>query len=526
LGGTARLTAANGADPNGGGYLRLTEAIDNQTGYAISNNQFATSQGFSINFEFFAYGTTNTAADGFSIYLVDADKTANGNFVGGQTGGNLGYVGVSDGYLGIGVDEYGSYSINEPPRVGGRGYTPQSVALRGAGSYRDRDYSYPYLGGTRTLPYGLSVATPRAQAGSPDYRRIFINAVPVNGAYRITVRLQHGADIETVVSELEVPVPPANLRIGLAGSTGNQNSVHELRKLELGQVPLLRQDSSSTRQGQPVSLNVLSNDIFSYAGYSDGTVDLDIVTPGVQSSVTLPDQGTLSVTALGVVTFTPVASFKGTLTRPYSAKDLVGQSGTPTNLKITIDAAAPTPLPVSLTGFTVAARDRRAIVRWATASEVNNDYFVVKRSFDGKAFTPVAKVKGHGTTQRGNSYEWVDEQVEHLTYNQQPVYYVLQQVDLGGAATYSPVAVARFGSAAAATVAPNPTSGPATLDLSGLPAGTYQVQLLSVMGQCLRTYSLAGQAQHELAIEQMPAGAYLVRITGDGTSQTLRLHRY
>lgn len=527
LGGSARLTAGSGGDANGQGYLRLTDAEFTQSGYALGRNQIPSTQGFSLSFEFFSYGSTSQlVADGFSVFLVDADKATVANFVTGGTGGNLGYCGVRNGYLGIGVDEFGGFSINGAPRVGGRGFTPQSIALRGAGSTPDGDATYPYLGGTASLPYNLSVNTPRAQSGSPDYRRVFINAVPVNGIYRITVRLQHGSEIETVVDNLAVPAPPANLRVGLAGSTGDQNNIHELRKLEIARVPLLRQDSLSTRQGQPISLNVLSNDIFSFVGYQRSTVDLDIVQPGIQSTVTLPGKGTLSVSPDGLITFAPLPGFVGTLIQPYGAQDQVGQQGTPTNFKVTIDAAAP--LPVTLTSFTVTARNQQGIVRWATASELNSDYFIVKRSLDGRTFTPVAKVAGHGTTTQSKSYEWVDTQIGELTHDNQPVYYQLQQVDNDGRDSFSPVAVARFGRPVAlvATVAPNPTDGVVTLNLSGLVAGTYQVQLLSVMGQCLRTYSLAGQAQHELHIEDLPAGSYLLRITGNDSNQTLRLLRH
>ena len=115
LGGTAVLTNS----PANDGALRLTTADGTQAGYAIDNQTFKSTQGFSISFEFFSYGTTSASpADGFTVFLVDADGTEPGNgFAIGAPGGSLGYAprntepGVTKGYLGIGIDEYGNYGI-------------------------------------------------------------------------------------------------------------------------------------------------------------------------------------------------------------------------------------------------------------------------------------------------------------------------------------------------------------------------------------------------------------------------------
>jgi hypothetical protein len=522
LGGTASLTA-NGTDPNGEGYLRLTKAAQYESGYAIGNNQFPATEGFSIAFEFFSYGSLDVAADGLSVFLVDADKTSASTFEAGQTGGSLGYVGVANAYLGIGLDEFGNFSNPDVLRVGGPGRYPQSIALRGAGN--GYTSGFPYLGGTKTLPYSLSVAKVRAQVGSPDYRRVFINAVPQNGAFLLTVRLQHGNMIETVINELSVPAPPTNLRIGLAGSTGDNTGIHEIRKLQVVRAPLLRQDSTSTRQGQPVSMNIISNDVFPYADYAASTVDLDIVQEGIQSEVTLPNQGTLSVNSAGEVTFSPSSSFTGTLVLPYTAQDEVGQIGTPVNMKITIDAAAP--LPVTLTSFSVVPQQQNALVHWTTATEKNNDHFSVKRSFDGQQYTEVATIKGQGTTNQPSTYSWVDEGVAtRLAFNSL-VYYIIQEVDTQGKPSNSPVRMVRFQPKnAEANLFPNPFTSSATLDLTGLSSGLYQVELFTLTGRSLATYSLAGQQTHTLDLAHLTPGAYLLRISGIGTVKTQLVYRY
>ena len=66
--GNAELTAT-GTDNDGEGVLRLTDALNNQTGYAFLDDAFLTTDGVSVIFDFYAYG--GTGADGFTLFLFD-----------------------------------------------------------------------------------------------------------------------------------------------------------------------------------------------------------------------------------------------------------------------------------------------------------------------------------------------------------------------------------------------------------------------------------------------------------------------
>ncbi|MBO2008910.1 T9SS type A sorting domain-containing protein [Hymenobacter negativus] len=374
LGGSAVLTAANSLDPAGAGYLRLTPATTDQSGFVIDQGQFPAPNGFNISFEFFSYG--GTGADGFSVFLVDADQTSAASFAPGASGGSLGYAqktanpfsnGVPFGYLGIGIDEFGNFSNGTEGRVGGINtpdLTPNAVALRGAGN-GSSSTDYPYLTGTPTLPFSLDVPTARAQAGSADYRRAYIDVVPTNGTYRITVRIQHGFTVETAVRNFTVPRPPNNLRIGFAGSTGGSTNVHEIRNLAIRQTPYLDDDVASTIYNQAVSVNVLNNDSFSYANYGPGSVDLDPDATGIQSTLTVPGQGTFVVTPAGVVTFTPSGTFAGVVTIPYTANDVLGETGAPANITVIVRGAD---IANSVSGPTAAAPGAQVQYTMTTAN--------------------------------------------------------------------------------------------------------------------------------------------------------------
>jgi hypothetical protein len=66
-------------------------------------------------------------------------------------------------------------------------------------------------------------------------------------------------------------------------------------------------------------------------------------------------------------------------------------------------------------------------IKWETASEQNNDYFVLEKSADGINFTTVATLEGAGNSNATMKYHYNDFQ---LTPN--PCYYQLTQVDFDG----------------------------------------------------------------------------------------------
>ena len=180
------------------------------------------------------------------------------------------------------------------------------------------------------------------------------------------------------------------------------------------------------------------------------------------------------------------------------------------------------PLPVELVEFTatpISNRDSR--LDWATASEHNNDHFDVERSFDGIAFDQIAAVAGQGNKTSRTVYSLTDAGVAAKATG--PVYYRLKQVDADGTVAYSPVQVVRFTKLDAPVIAlyPNPAVGSTQLDLSKLPAGTYQVSLVDMIGRTVLGLDLTAGITHTVDLAPVASGTYVVRVSGKATDGTV-----
>lgn len=94
-----------------------------------------------------------------------------------------------------------------------------------------------------------------------------------------------------------------------------------------------------------------------------------------------------------------------------------------------------TMLPVELVKFEAENDNGRNYVTWWTATERDNDYFVVERSNDGVNFKEIGTMDGQGNSQHLVSYRFSD-----LYYKRGEVnYYRLKQVDFNGAVEYHDV---------------------------------------------------------------------------------------
>ena len=182
------------------------------------------------------------------------------------------------------------------------------------------------------------------------------------------------------------------------------------------------------------------------------------------------------------------------------------------------------PLPVELTDFSAqAVKNVDAALVWHTASEKNNDHFDVERSGNGTDFVKIGQVKGQGTTTSPTAYALTDAGIGTKTSGL--VYYRLKQVDLDGTLTYSPVRTVTFTAAITPAISlyPNPATATTQLDLSQLPAGSYQVSVLDATGRIVLSATHDAGLTYGLDLNTIASGSYTVLVRGQNNGQVVNL---
>ncbi|MFP5080288.1 Ig-like domain-containing protein [Pedobacter sp. JCM 36344] len=342
-------TGGTPIDPEGDGYLRLTNASRDQKGFAYSTSSFPSVRGLRVEFEYYIYG--GNGADGISFFLFDSNANP---FTIGGFGGSLGYaqytkttptsVGVSGGYIGVGLDEYGNFSNPTEGRQGGTGFMAGSITLRGKGNGDAlTPTNYPFLTTVRTADKGIPLAGNDSrrfpETTSDAYRKVFIEMEPnPAGGYFVTVRLTQGGPngLNTVTMIDRYPyttAAPSNLKYGFASSTGDNTNFHEVRNVAISVydvnglvAPTANNDAVNGCPNNQVSFDVTANDVSNNAGGSiqKNTIDLNPSTAGLQKTSTVVGKGMFTANDDGTITFVPSSFFTGPVSTTYTISDNFG----------------------------------------------------------------------------------------------------------------------------------------------------------------------------------------------------------
>lgn len=112
----------------------------------------------------------------------------------------------------------------------------------------------------------------------------------------------------------------------------------------------------------------------------------------------------------------------------------IAGTGAPDFDGILITSGGQGPLPVTLMDFRADLGESTVEIKWVTASEQNNAYFLLERSVDRQVFETVVSIEGQGATLATTTYEVSDPIIRPGT-----IYYRLSQVDHDGQTTVFPL---------------------------------------------------------------------------------------
>lgn len=178
----------------------------------------------------------------------------------------------------------------------------------------------------------------------------------------------------------------------------------------------------------------------------------------------------------------------------------------------TLDPSTIIVLPVELLDFQANLQtDGQVALEWSTATETNNDYFIIERSQDGKKYEPIAQIDGNGTTQSLSQYQAFDRQ----PLNGKNLYRI-KQIDFDGQAHYSAIVVVRVDQNTAFSLSPNPASD---LIYLKVPISEFHsdISLIDMSGKVIASHKLvAGESSMNLNLRNLSAGLYLIEIKQAG----------
>mgnify|MGYP002335974278 CR=1 FL=1 len=168
------------------------------------------------------------------------------------------------------------------------------------------------------------------------------------------------------------------------------------------------------------------------------------------------------------------------------------------------------PLPVTWLSVNALKNDDGGVnVNWATATEINNDYFSVEKSSDNRNFSEIGQVKGGGNKNSISKYMFEDSNPGMGT-----LYYRIKQTDYDGEFAYSAVVSVTPGKLISnVTFNPNPASSNVTVTWDAGIKEQLTLQVTDLTGVVVLSESLPNDNNvHYLNIENINNGLYLINI--------------
>ena len=228
------------------------------------------------------------------------------------------------------------------------------------------------------------------------------------------------------------------------------------------------------------------------------------------------------IESLGSSTYTTTDDYDGQIRASYSPVDIGADAGNFTALT----------LPVKWLSFEgKLLGNKNVLCTWQTASEINNDYFEVQRSYEPAANSQWLKagiVKGNGTINSVSSYQFIDN-ISDLQLPTSIIYYRLKQTDIDGNFDYSntiPIVLNKTNDAI--LISPNPFTNNFELQLpSNFNNDAVTIDIKDLQGRSVftQTYSLQ-KDQSKVLVETntLNSGIYFVNFTTkEGVSKYQKL---
>jgi hypothetical protein len=174
-------------------------------------------------------------------------------------------------------------------------------------------------------------------------------------------------------------------------------------------------------------------------------------------------------------------------------------------------------LPIELDDISAYKKGASNILKWTTASEINNKGFHIERSSDASAWETIGFVKGVGNAQAKLNYSFTDNTPLSISY------YRLRQEDNDGRTTHTKVVSVSQNSKLNVKIAPNPAKDVVNISLDKESEKNF-VTVYDVVGRSVATAQFSGN-QSELNVSNLIKGIYFINVQTDGKTVTQKFFK-
>lgn len=180
-------------------------------------------------------------------------------------------------------------------------------------------------------------------------------------------------------------------------------------------------------------------------------------------------------------------------------------------------------LPVKLTSFNLISNAKEIILKWATASEENNDRFEILRSGDSKNWKTITTVKGQGTTSLSTNYSTIDESPLYDIN-----YYKIKQLNNNGSFSFSEIKAIKSSANKKSFLSISPNPAHVSIDFSTTHnISNVEVSLANINGSIIykeKIINLTSGSVNKLKLQKLPApGLYILTLRGVDLFETNKL---
>lgn len=179
-------------------------------------------------------------------------------------------------------------------------------------------------------------------------------------------------------------------------------------------------------------------------------------------------------------------------------------------------------LPVEMISFEAKVDDNSVNITWKTSSEINCDYYRIKKSSDGIHFFDFEDINQNGDPFISNNYKVIDQTPFYGVS-----YYQLNQFDFDGNITYSDIRSVKFNKNEVTNIYPNPIiDGKFNLSLSDF-NGDIHLSIYDCNGKLVHDQDFKNDLNSTILVEinnLLSKGIYHIQISNEHKSENHKLY--